>query len=309
MTIHFADDDITLHRGRALTIARQLPDRSVQTIITSPPYYGLRDYKRAGQYGIEPSLRLYIRHLVQLMGELHRVLADDGTLWLNLADCYAGRANGGRAYELHRENIHNPGVMPPRQNTTGDAPFKNLLLAPSKTAIALQRAGWILRNDIIWHKERAKPESVKDRMSQTYEHFFLFSKKPRYRFDLDALRRRRSRTDPGRGTFGLPDPLFPIDASMVEPVLDEELLPNPGDVWSIPVMPFAGAHFAVMPPELAKRAVLAGSHVGDTVLDPFSGTGTTGMVAKELGRKYVGIDLNGDYLDLSLRTRFARVSG
>lgn len=281
--IHYQDDTITLHHGRALSIAKTMPAKSVQMICTSPPYYGMRDYQARGQYGQENSLASFVRAQVLVLRELRRVLRDDGTLWLNLGDTYSGRANAGRAYEGNR-GMNRPAVMPPRKNTTSDAPYKNLLGVPWRVALALQRDGWILRNAIVWHKQNAKPESALDRLSQTYEHVFLFSKKPRYAFNLDAIRARRA--------LNLNDPR------------QQELLPNPGDVWSIPIQPFSGAHFAVYPPELARRCVLAGSRPGDTVLDYCSGSGTTGMVAQQEGRKYIGIDVNREYLDLSLRTRF-----
>lgn len=289
--IHYDDGDVTLHHGHALKVARTLPSKSVQTIVTSPPYYGMRHYEEPGQYGQENSLAAFVRGQVQLFRELRRVLRDDGTLWLNLGDTYSGRANAGRAYEGNR-GMNRPKVMPPRKNTTSDAPFKNLLMVPSKVAIALQRDGWVLRNDIIWHKGNAKPESATDRLSQTYEHLFLLTKKPRYQFNLDAIRARRGSGAPR---------LVPTSTAWVSP---DGIAPNPGDVWTINVEPFKGAHFAVFPTELARRCILAGSREGDVVLDPFSGSGTTGMVAQREGRKYVGIDLNAKYLDLSLRTRF-----
>lgn len=299
---YFQTDQITLYHGHALAIAKQLPSRSVQTIITSPPYYGLRDYQVRGQYGTEKSLRLYVAHQVALFRELRRVLANKGTLWLVLGDSYAGRANGGRMYEQHREfnlrkGLHSPGVMPPRLSTTGDAPFKNLLLVPAKVAIAMQRDGWVLRNDIVWRKPNAKPESVKDRMGQTYEHIYMFSKRPHYYYDLRALRDHRSPT--ARAIWE--SDLAEDNASY------SDRLPNPGDVWDIPVTPFPGAHFATFPLDIPRRAIMASTKAGDTVLDPFHGSGTTAQAATELwpARKYIGIDLNEDYLKLSLQTRLA----
>lgn len=279
---YYQDDMVTLHHGKAIEVARQLDTGSVQAIIGSPPYYGLRDYGHDDQYGSESSLNHYVMNLTLLFGELRRVLDDEGTLWLNLGDSYAGRANAGRKYDGNR-GMERPKVMPKRKNTTGDAPFKNLLMVPARVALALQNDGWILRNDIIWRKTNAKPESVKDRVSQTYEHFFLFSKRPKYYFDLDPIRAWRGAKH-----------------------RDHWDIPNPGDVWDIAVQPFKGAHFATFPEELPRRAIQAGTQRGDTVLDPFSGSGTTGMVAQQLGRKYIGIDVNADYLDLSLQHRFSQ---
>lgn len=294
-TTHFEDGAVTLILGNALDALCELPSGSVDMIYTSPPYYGLRDYKQPGQLGLERTLTSYTRQLVRLFREARRVLRNDGTFWLNLGDAYAGRANAGRMYEANREyngrrGLHNPGVMPGRKNTTGDAPFKNLLLVPAKTAIALQRDGWILRNDIIWKKPNAKPESAKDRFMSTYEHLFMFSKRPKYYFDLDAVRAHRA---PKRDLT----------------LFDDEgpwRLPNPGDVWEVPITPFPGAHFATQPIDLATRAILAGSRSGGIVLDPFSGSGTTGAAALQVwpARRYIGIDINEEYLNLSLRTRF-----
>src|SRR5699024_3203388 len=235
----------------------------------------------------------HVESLRALFAEARRVLADDGTLWLNLGDSYA---SGSRtAYAL---------------------PGKNLLGIPWRVAFALQDDGWILRNDIIWSKPNAMPESVTDRLSNRHEHLFMLAKSRRYWFDLDAVRepheekslyqqevaRRRPHASGKSGAQIVPGQA----AQSGMAAGGRELNPlgrNPGDVWTIATQPFPGAHFAVMPPALAERCVQAGCKPGGTVLDPFSGSGTTGMAAAKHGRRYVGIDLNADYLDLSLQTR------
>lgn len=283
MSPYFQDDAVTLWHGDAAGTLAQLPDASVDCIVTSPPYFGLRDYGVDGQIGVEPTPAAFAAALVAVFREARRVLADGGTLWLNLGDSYAAKARGSDA-GWDKSRLTNPGSVQKRQaaalRKTGErhrgkaagVAEKNLFGIPWRVALALQDDGWILRNEIIWAKPNAMPESVQDRLSNRHEHVFLFTKRQRYWFDLDVLREHAG----GR---------------------------NPGDVWTIPTQPFAAAHFATMPPELARRCVLAGCRPGGVVLDPFSGAGTTGLVATENDRRYVGIDLNEQYLELSLRTR------
>jgi DNA modification methylase len=301
MSVFFTDPDVTLHHGDALQVCRELPDRSVDCCVTSPPYFSLRDYGSEGQYGLEDTPQQYVNTMRDLFHEIYRVLADDATLWLNLGDSYG--------------------------------PDKNLYGIPWRVAFALQDDRWVLRSAIIWDKPNGMPESVKDRFSNKYEHIFLFAKKPRYWFDLAPLREqllhpgneskqtwarqadpketlvpgattiqhRKDRTT-GRGTTS-----WAASANGANPQRDRpgshEDGKNPGDVWHINTQPFGGSHFAVMPQEIVRRAVLAGCKPGGTVLDPFSGSGTTGLVANRHGRKYVGIDISADYLRLSLTTR------
>jgi len=308
---YYSDDRVTLHHGDALTIARTLPDSLVRTIITSPPYFGLRDYGETGQLGAEETVEEYVANLVALFHELQRVLADDGTLWLNLGDSYAGRANDGPAYSANHSSLGRPGHTPGRKSTTGIVPYKNLLGLPWRVAFALQADGWILRSDIIWAKPNPMPESVTDRPSKSHEHVFLLAKQPRYYYDADAVLEPQSAetiADMGRrkildnkGTLG--GTRADLGRGRDEYVRADGMR-NRRDVWTIAPKPFAGAHFAVYPEELVRPCVLAGTEIGDTVLDPFSGSGTTGKVALDHGRNYLGIDLNSDYLDLSLRERF-----
>lgn len=421
MSIHYKDDQITLYFGDALNVAYTLEDGAADCIVTSPPYFGLRDYGIDGQYGLEASPAEYVETIRALFSELRRVLADDGTLWLNIGDSYSAK----RTYQVDQSKVQRSRIDQP-YDTTDFAPAKNLLGIPWRVAFALQDDGWILRNAIIWNKPNAMPESVTDRLSGRYEMVFMLSKKPRYWFDLDPIR----------------EPLAYAPGPALPPTADDPIKyapgvkgqtgraitgrrrtftdnggRNPGDVWNINTQPFSAAHFAVMPRELAQRCIAAGCKpfrrcdCNDTtatptgkgerhadpsmttgragfnrarrdqegtrpitkreqrhhahqlktsphraqmeaaagpafahyirtdasvarplppdlladftdrgwiteappcthpasqpgvVLDPFSGSGTTGLAAQALGRRYIGIDLNAEYLDLSLRTR------
>lgn len=314
MTVHYADELIQLHHGDALDIALTLDSGSVQTIVTSPPYFGLRDYGEDGQIGAEPSLGEYVGNLVALFRELRRVLADDGTFWLNLGDSYSSSVSGTGGYSdkstlagytsentKHRTENGKPGKRIERA-----APPKNLLGVPWRVAFALQEDGWILRSDIIWAKPNPMPESVTDRPTKAHEYLFLFAKSPRYYYDHEAI--AEAFADDRMCASGAVSSKFADAASMradggltSAPTRDAR---NKRTVWTVATQPFPGSHFAVYPPELIRPCILAGSRRGDTVLDPFSGSGTTGMVATQEGRRYVGIDLNAEYLDLSLRERF-----
>jgi DNA modification methylase len=310
---YYLDNSITLYQGDALIISSHLADESVNCIVTSPPYFGLRDYGTDGQYGLEASPAEYAETMRELFAELRRVLAHDGTLWLNIGDSYSGGNRG-----VYDPVGHLTDGVPMARPVTG-VPGKNLLGIPWRVAFALQDDGWILRNAIIWNKPNAMPESVTDRLGCRYEHVFLFSKSRRYWFDLDPIREACSTLDPADISYranGKSDRRRKSHAAPPGQRAQTNMLPtgtrhtataemgrNPGDVWTIPTQPFAAAHFAVMPQHLAQRCILAGCKPGGTVLDPFSGSGTTGLAAQRTGRRYTGIDINAEYLDLSLRTR------
>jgi site-specific DNA-methyltransferase (cytosine-N4-specific) len=309
---------VTLHNGDALTVLSALPDGMADCVVTSPPYFGLRDYGIDGQYGLESNPADYVEKMRAVFAEARRVLAADGTLWLNLGDSYANPSSGG-----------SQGTTGQRASRTFTAtqsggctalPPKNLIGIPWRVAFALQDDGWTLRNAIVWHKPNAMPMSVQDRLNTVYEYVFLFSRSRRYYFDLDAIRdeprltpediaqRRLEPAAPNRlaaengfTRAGRSRPISEVFGSF-----DEIKGRNPGDVWSVNTQPFPEAHFAVMPVTLAQRCIEAGCKPGGTVLDPFSGSGTTGAAAAKLGRRYVGIDLKAEYLDLSLRTRLAQ---
>lgn len=306
-TPYYTDDSVTLYHGDALEVLRGLPDKSVDCCVTSPPYFGLRDYGIDGQYGLEESPAEYVETMRSLFSEVRRVLADDGTLWLNLGDSYAGGGGGAGG----KAGAYIDGGTPRRNGADhyrrmGVGP-KNLLGIPWRTAFALQDDGWTLRNDIIWAKPNAMPESVTDRLSTRYEHLFLFSKSPHYWFNLDPIREQYTGDRAESRRARVPQADWK-ENSAKGAWSGESKGRNPGDVWTIPTQPFSEAHFAVMPVALAERCILAGCKPGGIVLDPFSGSGTTGLAAARHGRRYVGIDLNAEYLDLSLRTRLAQTS-
>lgn len=280
VTTYYQDDGVTLYLGDALDAVSVMGSASVDCVVTSPPYYGLRDYGQDGQYGHEKTVDEYVSTMVTLFRECHRVLAADGTFWLNLGDSY------GKG--------------------------KQQLGVPWRVALALQADGWILRNDIIWHKNNAMPFSGRDRLALKHEHLFLFTKSTRYTFDLDPIREPHT-SKPQRRLTRPTDPVkYAGDMkgqSWSNKFHDEvrhdghPLGKNPGDVWQIRTLPFKGAHFAVFPPELPRRCILAGCKPGGAVLDPFSGSATTGAAALELGRKYIGIDIKPEYHDLALSVR------
>lgn len=317
MTPYYQDDSVSLHHGDALDVAKSLPDGAADCIVTSPPYFGLRDYGVEGQYGLEDSPIEYAETMRALFSELRRVLADDGTLWLNLGDSYAG-SWGNQGHDPKHADLHvkyrGAEALPDKRSRTGSIgpgmpAAKNLIGIPWRVAFALQDDGWFLRRDVIWHKPNAMPESVKDRPSARHEHVFMLTKSQRYWFDLDAILEPLAYPDRITGhMFGGANKAakLAVGSAARRTGSTYDKAPagrNPGDVWSIPTQPFAEAHFAVMPPKLAQRCIAAGCKPGGTVLDPFSGSGTTGMAAQRLGRKYIGIDLNAEYLELSLRTR------
>jgi DNA modification methylase len=262
---------------------RTLPEGSVQTCITSPPYWGLRDYGNDDQIGLEQTPAEYVEQLCLVFDEVWRVLADDGTLWLNLGDSWMnGKAKG---------------TLKP----------KDLVGIPWRVAFALQDRGWYLRSEIIWHKPNAMPEPVTDRPAKSHEHIFLLTKAPRYYYDHEAVK-EEAITDGRRPTLeeryakgeptrhGLQGAAFHKAGGFG---VDGNGKRNRRDVWSVPTKAYSGAHFAVYPPALIEPCILAGSRVGDTVLDPFSGSGTTGMVALQNGRNYVGTELNPEYAAIS----------
>ena len=310
MSAYYDSDDVQLHHGDALDVARTLPDGLARTIVTSPPYFGLRDYGEDGQIGAEASVGEYVARMVELFRELRRVLTDDGTLWLNLGDSYAGSASGYREGSARADGqVRGDGHS--RRNRNGTpacgVPAKNLLGIPWRVAFALQDDGWILRSDIIWHKPNPMPESVTDRPTKSHEYLFLFAKSPRYYYDIDAIREPHEHPEVSHVSRARPERGFPGQADVVRAGL-HPLGRNRRSVWEVSTVPFPGSHFAVYPPELIRPCIRAGSEPGDIVLDPFSGSGTTGAVATFEGRKYIGIDLNRDYLRMSLETRFLQPS-
>lgn len=267
---------MTIYVGDNRQSLRRLPEKSVQVVVTSPPYWGLRDYGAEGQIGLEQSPDAYVEELCQVFDEVWRVLKDDGTVWLNLGDSYASM----RDSKVTPDSLRNGDGTKVAQGAANRNPkvlkeaglkHKDLVGIPWRVAFALQARGWYLRSDIIWSKPNPMPESVRDRPTKSHEHIFLLTKNYKYYYDSEAIR---------------------------EEAVDG--LKNKRDVWPIQTKPFKGAHFAVYPPELVEPCVLAGSRIGDIVLDPFSGSGTTGVVAINNGRTYIGLELNPDYAQLSV---------
>lgn len=283
--------------GDALTELRKLPDESVDMCVTSPPYYGLRDYGVDGQIGLEEIPNEYIQALTKVFHEVRRVLKPQGTLWLNIGDSYCNSNGYARASEQFQREGRNDAPANDRDLTQlHDAGYKtkDLIGIPWMLAFALRNDGWYLRQDIIWQKPNPMPESVTDRCTKSHEYIFLLSKNPHYYFDSKALREKASypndnrgeRADSRRGTS-----MNSMSGSTGE-------YRNKRDVWSIPVQPTREAHFATFPKKLIEPCILAGCPVGGTVLDPFFGSGTTGVVATELNRDYIGIELNPKYVEI-----------
>jgi len=258
----------TIFEGDALTVLRRLPSGSVRCAVTSPPYWGLRDYGIDEQIGLEASMSQFLHRLVTVFAEVKRVLADDGTLWLNIGDGYT---SGNRGYRAPDKK--NPArAMDTRPETPEGLKPKDLLGIPWRLAFALQADGWYLRSDLVWHKPNAMPESVKDRPARSHEFLFMLTKSERYFYDWQSVR---------------------------EPA-DYGGLRNRRSVWHVNTKPFAGAHFATFPPELIRPCIQASSEPGDYVLDPFFGAGTVGLVCQEENRNYIGIELNPEYVSLAV---------
>lgn len=256
-------EESTLFVGDALRVLQRLPSQSVQCVVTSPPYWGLRDYDVPDQIGLEASLPQFINRLIQVFAEMRRVLADDGVFWLNIGDGYTSGNRGWRAPDKK-----NPArAMSIRPDTPEGLKPKDLIGVPWRLAFALQDDGWYLRADIVWNKPNAMPESVKDRPTRAHEYMFMFTKSERYFYDPKSILEINGR--------------------------------NCRSVWNVNTQAFAGAHFATFPPKLVEPCIKAASRPGDFVLDPFFGSGTVGVVAEDLERRYVGIELNEQYADLA----------
>lgn len=300
----------TIICGDALAELRTLPAECVQTVITSPPYYGLRDYGTPGQIGLEETPAAYVARLVEVFREVKRVLRRDGVLWLNLGDSYSGA--GDRSAKRSSGN-HPRGcacasctLSKPKMPKVSGLSGKDMLGMPWRVAFALQADGWILRSDCIWHKPNCMPESVRDRPTKSHEYLFLFAKSERYYYDGEAI--NEPATAAGQSRSIGPKTLSRGQAigRGVKPsgngAKDFMIVPtlrNKRTVWTIATQPCKEAHFAVMPPALVEPCILAGSRPGDVVLDPFMGAGTVGVVAAQHGRHYLGIELNAAYIALA----------
>ena len=290
---------------------KSLPPDSVRMCVTSPPYYGLRDYGTDGQIGIEQTPQEYIDRLVKVFAEVYRVLMDDGTLWLNISDSYAGSGKGPMSIQVagngKNKNLYDMKSriyeVPKRWENIKP---KDMIGIPWMLAFALRDFGYYLRSDIIWHKTNCLPESVKDRPSKSYEHIFLFAKSPKYYFDYKAIQEpikevtaaRYTRGRSGKAKYSGAQASQGIDRKTDAVTEETRQYRRKRDVWEVSTNTYKmDEHFAMFPERLIEPCILAGSRPGDTVLDPFFGSGTTGAVAKRLGRSYIGIDLNPRYLE------------
>lgn len=349
--------DVVL-QGDALEMLKTLPDESVDCCITSPPYYGLRDYGVEGQIGLEETPELYVQKLVEVFREVKRVLKDDGTLWLNIGDSYWGSGCRGFDFtdvfgEASKIQKGSKGTidlsnLPKLVGNNGVYKNKDLIGIPWMLAFALRADGWYLRQDIIWHKPNPMPESVKDRCTKSHEYIFLMSKKPHYYFDYEAIQEPSKwgecdpragkgrisydgkRRDGGAQNLAQESFVSITDKRNKRDVWEESTgirfggnkyggngdkhfqtysgnewqgsdKANKRDVWSVTTKAVKEAHFATFPEDLVKPCILAGCRVGGVVLDPFFGSGTTGRVAEALGRRYIGIELNPEYIEISDR--------
>jgi len=286
--------------GEALVELRKLPAGFAQTCVTSPPYWGLRDYGHDGQAGLESTPEAYVARMVEIFAEVRRVLRDDGTLWLNLGDSYAGGSGGsGGSGENSAKQTTSPGSYHggPSKLAHGLKP-KDLVGIPWRVAFALQADGWYLRSDIIWAKPNPMPESVTDRPTKAHEYVFLLSKSQRYFYDADAVAEPATEYNLFNGSRGRDTPKTGANGDRNDAGRGSVIgtgTRNRRTVWTVPTAPFSGAHFACFPPKLIEPCIMAGAPLGGMVLDPFLGSGTTGMVAESLGRQWFGIELNPDY--------------
>jgi DNA modification methylase len=274
----------------------------VQTCVTSPPYFGLRDYGHKNQIGLEATVDDYVNSIVDVFSHVWNILSDDGTLWLNLGDSYYNYRSG-KGQALVKQSVSNnlqdlPQVCARRGNKQAGLKEKDLIGIPWRVAFALQAKGWYLRQDIIWHKPNPMPESVRDRCTKNHEYIFLLTKNAKYFFDNEAIK------EPVKEDWGTRDRSegkYHNEGSGLSPHSGLEKsyeMANKRSVWTVTTKPFKGAHFAVYPPELIEPCIMSGSKVGDIVLDPFMGSGTTAAVAQRLNRQYLGCELNTEYQDL-----------
>lgn len=303
--------------GDCIASMKTLPDSCVHTCVTSPPYFGLRDYGMEGQIGLEDTPEAFVARLVDVFREVRRVLRDDGTLWLNLGDSYAAT----RSYQVNSTkggSKHGPAQAAGGKGSVipNGLKQKDLIGIPWRVAFALQADGWYLRQDIIWSKPNPMPESVTDRCTKAHEYIFLLSKNPRYYFDSEAIKEPLAESSLGRLKQNVEAQIGTTRANGGAKTNGnfkaagnlETGVRNRRTVWTVTTKPFKGAHFATFPPDLIEPCVLAGCPVGGTVLDPFGGSGTTAGVAMKHGRRAILCELNPDYVEM-MEARISAISG
>jgi len=308
----------TVHTGDALTTLASLPDESVHCCVTSPPYFGLRDYGNDGQIGLETTPEAFISRLVGVFREVRRVLKNDGTLWVNMGDSYSANQsnNGGYSAKSTLAGFTNPDTKGRRAQEATNARRinhgckpKDLIGVPWMLAFALRADGYYLRSDIIWSKPNPMPESVTDRCTKAHEYIFLLSKSEKYYYDADAIK-EEAKTGCYDTSF-IPSSAKDAQSSGIKTSATGASASgrtgkfietrNKRSVWEVATKPYREAHFATYPPALITPCIRAGCPVGGVVLDPFTGSGTTGMVALEEGRQFVGIELNPEYAEMARR--------
>lgn len=293
-------------QGDSLAVMKELPDGYINTCVTSPPYWGLRDYGVDGQLGLEKTPEEYVAKMVELFREVKRVLRDDGTLWLNLGDSYAhSLRQSGKKHAGELENASKGQIKSGFAPNLSGLPEKNLVGIPWRVAFALQADGWYLRQDIIWHKPNPMPESVRDRCTKAHEYVFLLSKSKKYYFDNEGIKEQASQASQERYkySFGSESQKNRKMNETVPTGKKEHLIGittrNKRSVWTVTTKPYKEAHFATFPEKLIEPMILAGCHKGGVVLDPFFGAGTTGVVAKKQKKQYIGIELNPEYIKIA----------
>lgn len=314
-----------IYNGDCLEILKTLPDRLINCCVTSPPYWELRDYGHDGQIGLEKTPEEYVGKMVTLFREVKRVLKDDGTLWINLGDSYAG-ASGGDTHTGFNMRYSGTGGSGSKQDSmlkgvvnrskdrktskwsyskcksSGDIKTKDLVGIPWMVAFALRTDGWYLRQDIIWHKPNPMPESVTDRCTKSHEYIFLMSKNGSYYYNADAIKEKAIHAQDPRAGFGrlhYRGKRQGQEGTGQENVVTIVEDRNKRSVWTVTTKPFSGAHFATFPEDLILPCILAGCPQGGVVLDPFMGAGTTALVAKKNGCQYVGCELNPEYINIA----------
>ena len=288
-------------QGDCIKGMKTLPDGCIQTCVTSPPYFGLRSYKGGGdEIGIEDTVEEYVQNLVNVFREVKRILRNDGTLWLNLGDSYMSARNCAPPPQTLGGQRDMPTTIPGNRKVQKGLKVKDLIGIPWRVAFALQADGWYLRQDIIWHKPNPMPEAAQDRCTRAHEYIFMFSKKPKYYHDHIAIKEK-----------GVGAPHSPVgDKSQYDRLQrthrilrwESDGMRNKRSVWTVCVQttkPFRGAHFATFPKDLIESCVLAGCPVGGTVFDPFTGSGTTAIVAMNHGRNFIGTELNPEYIKIA----------
>lgn len=296
-----------IYNGNALDVLKTFPDESVDMVITSPPYWALRDYGAEGQLGLESTFQEYINKLCDIFDEVKRVLKKSGSCWVNLGDTYSGSGKGvGGIKERTKESW----VFDKKPTTEEQLPSKSLLQIPSRFAIEMCNRGWILRNEIIWHKPNALPQSVRDRFTVDYEKLFFFVKSKKYYFEQQKEQMKTNQVCGNSTRHHSRKVSLNItkqDSVKQNLKLSKDLMRNKRSVWSINTKPFKEKHFATYPEELIITPIKACCPENGIVLDPFMGSGTTAVVARSLGLKYVGIELNPDYIKIAEK-RLAQIT-